>query len=384
MEASALVNQGEDDEALAAIDKLIEDFGSDPGLAEAVYWIGKEYEWKRGTVEDRTTRYGTPDSVYERLVQEFGDTQFGLDAGWDKKRLEHRTRIFTLMKDAEPNEVAAAIAAMEADFAGRAELASELYWVGREYEEYPDKYPLAKQKYERIISEYPDSVEASQAGLDIARLEILSLITAGDINNAEAAIDEFVEDFNSNPHAGPCLRRIAKEYYMTAMEGVAEEPNDYYRRAIGVWNRVIERAEPTLEDTGAAYYFIGVSYRWLGEYARAAEYFQTMVDDWPDFEYGWSAQYYVGLCYEEMVGTGRISESEAQPVIEQAYERVLEGYPRCPTAGYAAYRLALMCIEAGDIEGAKGYYELLLEMVGPGDKQVRRIEAELEKIDAML
>jgi len=139
-----------------------------------------------------------------------------------------------------------------------------------------------------------------------------------------------------------------------------------------------------LEDTGAAYYFIGVSYRWLGEYARAAEYFQTMVDEWPDFEHGWSAQYYVGLCYEELAGRKVISKEQAEPIVVEAYEKLLERYPGCPTAGYAAYRLALMCIEAGDIEGAKGYYELLLEMVGPEDKQVRRIEAELEKIDAKL
>ena len=140
------------------------------------------------------------------------------------------------MGNGEPNEVSAAIADMEADFAGREDLVTKLYWLGREYEEYPDKYPSARQKYEQIIGEYPDSVEASQAQL----------------------------------------------------------------------------------------------------------------------------------------------------IIVEAYEKLLQWYPKCQTADYAAFRLGQMSMKAGELERAKGFYELFLEMVGPEDYRVERVEAELEKIDAML
>lgn len=92
----------------------------------------------------------------------------------------------------------------------------------------------------------------------------------------------------------------------------------------------------------------------------------------------------MGLCYEEMAGTGKISESQAQPVIVEAYEKLLERYPKCPMADYAAFRLGQMSMKAGELERAKGFYELFLEIVGPEDYRVERVEAELEKIDAML
>ena len=48
-----------------------------------------------------------------------------------------------------------------------------------------------------------------------------------------------------------------------------------------------------------------------------------MAEAWPDYQYAGGAQCAVGYCYAAMVKLGEISEAEAQPVIEQAYERGL-------------------------------------------------------------
>jgi TolA-binding protein len=163
--ACSLIAANKDTEAAAAIDKLIADFDDNPQLADTLYWITKEYEWTKGNVEDRTTRYDTPTNLYQRLTQQFTGTKQTADAEWDYKRITHRTKIFTLMGQDDQNAVDAAIAAMTADFTARPELVSELYWCAREYEEYTAKYSLSKAMYERLATEFPDSIEAGQAGM---------------------------------------------------------------------------------------------------------------------------------------------------------------------------------------------------------------------------
>jgi tetratricopeptide (TPR) repeat protein len=53
-EACELIQAGRDSEALAAIDGLIADFAGDVRLAETLYWISKQFEWRKGQVEDRS------------------------------------------------------------------------------------------------------------------------------------------------------------------------------------------------------------------------------------------------------------------------------------------------------------------------------------------
>jgi len=343
MNACGLINQGKDEDALAAVDKLIEDFGSDAGLAEAVYWIGKEYEWKRGTVEDRTTRYEAPDSVYERLIQEFGETSFGQDAEWDKKRLEHRTQIFTLMKDGEPNEVEAAIAAMEADLAGRAELASELYWVGREYEEYPDKYGEAKAMFHRVITEYGESIEARQARVDIGRIDVQNMVLTQKLDSITPALESLEAAFDDKEYLGDTLTRVGTQLYELGeqfeLRGEYDVAERYMRKAVEAWRGSVERYPESSLAAGACYFSAVCCRRYLGEYEKAISYYEEVLERWPDYEYAWHAQYSIGDCYEALMDVGAIAESEVLPRMRAAYRGVVEKYPDCRKAKGAALRL---------------------------------------------
>ena len=122
----SLIGKADDSEVIAATDKLLSDFASDAGLAEAVYWISREYEWKKSAGEDRAGWYDAPNSVFQRLIQKFGYTSFGQDAEWDQKRLTHRMKIFKLMQEPNQSAMDAAIEAMIIDLKDRTEVAGEL------------------------------------------------------------------------------------------------------------------------------------------------------------------------------------------------------------------------------------------------------------------
>jgi tetratricopeptide (TPR) repeat protein len=349
-----LIIDGKYEQALSAIDKLISDFEGEAGLPEAIYWISKQYEWTKGTVDDRSGWYDEPNSVYQRLIRQFSNSSFGQDAEWDQKRLVHRIKIFKLIKETDQNEIDAAIEEMVNEFSGRPELVEELHWIACGYEE-QQKDQKAKQMFERIIKEHPDTEKAKNAVLDIRRSDILEKLKTGDVHTTEVLMDKFVADFNQHPYAGPCLNAIAIKYYNKGMEIkqseegradnsplIEKQPNEAdicFRIAAGVWEKIITQLRPC-SKTAEACYFAAVCYReHLGEYEKAIIYYQKVLDGWPNYEHAWHAQYSIGNCYEKLLENGQISRSEAMPEIINAYKAVVEKYPNCRKAKGAMLKL---------------------------------------------
>jgi tetratricopeptide (TPR) repeat protein len=364
---------------------MISDFEGDAGLPDALFWISKEYEWAKGPVQDRTGWYDAPNSVYQKLVQQFKSTSYGQQSEWGQKRLTHRIKILKLIKEADQNEINAAIEQMVAEFTGRPEVAGELCWIAREYEMYADKHELSKEMYERIIREYPESVEANEAPLDIARVDIQFLIEAGDINEANILTDEFVADFNQDPYAGYCLERIATQYYKTALsfkeQKQQEGTKQYFEQAEGVWQRIIDKLPVQAGDTDNAYYFVAGCRQQLGRWEEALDYYQKVVADWPDYKYAGGAQCAIGWSYEVLRDSGKIPKEQANPLIEQAYIAVLTDYPDCYVAHYAAFQLAEMSAEKGDKISAIAYYKKFLELAPPEHSRLAEAKAKLAKME---
>ncbi len=162
-EVCSLIGQAKDEEVVTSTDKLISDFEGAAGLPEAIYWISKEYEWEKSAGENRTGWYDAPNSIFQRLTQQFGNSSFGIDAEWDQKRLTHRMKIFKLMQEPNQSNTDAAIEAMIADLIDRPEISTELLWIAWGYEEQPGKDAQANKLYKRIITEYPESDEVKDA-----------------------------------------------------------------------------------------------------------------------------------------------------------------------------------------------------------------------------
>jgi tetratricopeptide (TPR) repeat protein len=379
----SLIGHSNDTEVVASIDKLMSDFTGDAGLADAVYWISKEYEWKKGTVDDRTGWYDAPNSAYQRLMSQFSNTSYGQAAEWDQKRLTHRMNIFKLLGSTDQNGIETAIDKMVAELNGRPEIAGELYWIACNYDEQPDKGPQAKQMYERIIREYPTTSEANKAVLDIRRLAIWDTLNSGDATMAQALMDKFIADFNQHPYAGDCLGRTADKNYLLALESNKQEQKqqakDYFARAESVWNRIISANLPI--NLGKVYYFAAVCRQKHGDWDGAITYCQKVVNEYPDFEYVCGAQAAIGWCYEALRDSNEIPKKIANPLIEEAYKSVLTNYTGCYISHYAALRLAEMNAQKGDKITAAAYFRQFLELAGPEDNRIKTVKAKLAELE---
>ena len=121
----------------------------------------------------------------------------------------------------------------------------------------------------------------------------------------------------------------------------------------------------------------------MGEYENAIEYYQTVVDNWPDYEHAWSAQYLIGSCYERLRSSGSLPESEANSKIEQAYEAVVEKYPDCSLVKPALQKLGWLNFKKGQLALAAEYWELFLEMADPDDPCTKRVKDKLEELEGV-
>jgi TolA-binding protein len=210
---------------------------------------------------------------------------------------------------------------MIADFNDHPDLPGTLYWIADGYK-WANRYEDADNIYRLAIQKIPPgSPFASNAKLGIARTEVTSLIVSEDYNQADAATEKMITDYLNNNRVADALYEIAYHYYS------------------------------------------------IGKYEKAIQYFQRLISDWPDYQYAWNAQCWIGECYGELKKSGTLPASEANPLIKQAYQTLIEKYPGCSLVGHACLKLARLSFSEKQPVEAAEYLELFLEK-SPDDPRV--------------
>jgi len=198
-------------------------------------------------------------------------------------------------------------------------------------------------------------------------------ILRGDDENLHTTIDGLITDFKDHEKTPQVVFQLGEEYYYRAFV----DPNkcqtvksvEDINNAKDVWERIIAQC-PQSESIGLqhANYFSAVCYRRLGQYDKAVGYYQKVVDNWPNYQYAWSAQCLIGECYEKLRNSGKLEEAQANAKIIQAYKAVIEKYPDSSLVGHACIKLGTMNFEASQWDEAAMYFGQFLEKC-PGDIQ---------------
>ena len=366
------INLGDDPNAQAAIEGLIADFNDYKRLPAVLRNFAEKYR--------KDKKYEQARDIYQQVAQHHPDSNSVTRAQLAASRMD----ILSFMEWGDDPNAQAAIESLIADFNDYQRLPAVLRIFARKYRA-AGKYDQAESIYETIATDFPDTNDALKAQMSASMMNILTFIEGGYDAAATSAIDKLIADYNDHPGLPVAVFVLGEEYYNKATEAGADpnskaEAKDYYRKAKGVWERMItESADPNAEVTKDAYYFTGVCLRRMGEWDEAIAYYQKVVDDWPNYKYAWSAQCLIGECFEKLQKSGVLTEAEAEPLIEQAYKLVIENYRECSLAGHACLKLAEMNLKKGRKLEAAGYYELFLA-TAPADPRVKSVKARLEEL----
>jgi TolA-binding protein len=347
-----LIESGEPNAVQTAIDGLIADFTGHPALSEALFDIAGRCE--------KAKNYEQAKGLYQQVSQQYPDSSHAARA----KVIVPKMDIFSLIESGQYSAAGAAVDKLVADFSGHSHLALALGEIARRYEK-AGQYEETENVNQQIALQYSASSYGGSAEIKIPRNRIVQLIDEGQTEAAQTATDKLIADFNGDPSLADAIFVIGEQYYYKAMadanQGRADQAKANFAKTVSVWDRIRELPDSnSTAVTADAYYFSALCYRSIGEYEKTIEYFQKVIDDWPGYQYAWSAQCLIGECYEMLRDCGVIPASEAQPLIEQAYKAVIEKYPACSLVGHACLKLAEPSFRKGQWSEAAYYFEIFL------------------------
>ncbi|MHC4867721.1 MAG: tetratricopeptide repeat protein, partial [Planctomycetota bacterium] len=306
------------------LNKVLDDIG-DSGLAAARYHIAERYE--------KAERYDEAESIYEDLVTDYADTDYGLQS--------QRNLVKLYVSLADDANAQSALDTFITDFSWHSDFPGALYKVGTCYEKHKI-YNQAVSVYQQIVDSYSEPNNpgwwTERAQLGVPQADILYYVDVGDHNNALAALDDLMTDFNDHEYLPDAIHRVGLEYYRRAFEleneGLAGDAQDHFQRATSVLEIVISDHNGS-DAYPKACYCAGDCYRKRGEYAKSIQCYQKVVDEHPGFRTAYNAQFLVGHNYERMKKEGLVSKSQADVNTKAAYEQLLQKYSECDFAPYA-------------------------------------------------
>jgi len=308
---------GRDGVAQVAVDKLLANFTDNPLIAQAVHDIAYQHRLSRKNEKanqlDQHVIDNWPESDYAVLAQ-MDMAKYYVDQG----------------------DVAAeaAVDKLLADFPDSPFMARAVHDVAQHYS-LSGKYQKANELYQHVIDHWPKAEHAILSQIGIAETNVLSLIESGNDTAIEATLDSLIADFNDNPGLPETVFVIGEKYYNKAFrydkEGLDTKARDSFTKAIVVWGKIITELPESIA-TAWAYNFGADCYRRLGQHKKAIEYYQKVVDDWPDYEHASYALFSIGHIYEDLKKSGAMSKSEADSKTRTVFQQLLEKYPACKAA----------------------------------------------------
>ncbi len=311
---------GRDSVVKVAVDQLLADFTNNTFIAQAVHDIAYQHRLSR--------KYEKANQLDQHVIDNWPESDYALLAQMDL------AKYYVNRGDTAAE---AAVDKLLADFADNPLIARAIHDVAQHYS-LSGRYEKANEHYQYVIDHWPQTEYAELSRIDLAETNVLSLIDTGDDTTTDAALDNLIADFTEYPGLQESVFVIGEKYYNDAFrcekEGKASQARENFQKALQTWEIIITELPESIV-TGWAYNFAADCYRRAGQYEKAIEYYQKVVDVWPDYEYAWDALFRIGRNYETLIKSELMSKTKAIPKIRAVYQQLLEQYPDCKAARYA-------------------------------------------------
>lgn len=350
----------------AAVAKLLSRFGGKQELAKAMRKVGSIYNAR-----------GRPDKAMELWSANVESAPDSIDA-----MLSQMDIIYAYIDNNDVNDAAVdgEVDKLLTKFAKQPTLPRSVHDIGNRYRD-KKNYERAIHSYNLVDQKWPSTDFALWSRSAAGKTHILQ----GDDESVHTTIDGLITDFKDHEKMPQVVFQLGEEYYNMAFvdpnKFTTVKSEDHLNKAKDVWQKIIAQRQLSESiEYKHAQYFTAVCYRRLGQYENALAHYQKVVDDWPDYQYAWSAQYLTGSCYEKLIKSGVLTASEAGSKIEQSYKAVVERYPNSPLTANACMKLSDLNLKRGQPLEVATYLELFLVNAHPSDPRIESVRARFEEL----
>jgi len=306
------------DAAQAVVDKLLIDFSKDQRMETAACLIADEYR--------RLQKHERACGLYQYVVNNWPGTEHAL---WSRMGLAISN--IHLGDDAATQK---AIENLLADFFGDKNIAQAIQEIAQQYN-HLQNYEEAQQVH-RYVVEVLDTKAKNNRTVGSQAALAASYVALGRDGEALTAIDNLIADFGGHPDLPVVLCRPADAYWEKALlerrQARHDQKKESLRKALMECQRVITQFPETPHTTAEAHHISAECYLLLGDWKKAFHYYQKVIDDWADYELAPHVQFMIGRMYINLKRSGALGESDADLLIKDAYEAIVENYPDSPPA----------------------------------------------------
>lgn len=195
IEILSLIQSRQDTAAQTAIDNFISRYSSNSYVVAALNDIA--YQWRK------FKNFPKAIGLYQYIANTWPTAS---DAMW--------AQMGVAKSNVEAGDYTAAGPALNkliTNYASHPDLPTAMHYIARSYRK-AKKYQEAKSLYQQIIQKYPGSSFASNAQIEIAKMDILAYIKAGDYAVADTATNNLISNFSGNLRLSLALNQIAWIY----------------------------------------------------------------------------------------------------------------------------------------------------------------------------
>ena len=328
------------DAADEATQKLRENYSEHPSIYNAIQNIADNYRWRDIQPEKARDLYDLasegisgPDSIWTHMG-------FAIES--------------VRIADFDTSDIVTAW--LITDFGDNESLPQVVNLIGDAYCE-ADKFDSASKLYEYAINTWPDDPQTIYAEAGIAKVAV----NLGLDEEANQIIDEIFVDYADNPNLDDAIFGIGEEYWKLAQSErrkdnpmavppqilpakqevvISDKTKDYYTNAQNIWEKIIQDM-PSSSMAYQAYRYAAEACKIIGQNDKAIEYFQAVVDNWPDDDIASHCLNMIADVYRTVQDSGALSQSEAESRMKQVYELLATDYPDSAPGLYAKGWLSL-------------------------------------------
>ena len=310
--AVANINLGNYRGAEAAVDKILADFSSYENIAFYIKIIARHYLQSQQHAEIR--------KFHQKVLANLPQNEVAISS-------QTALAIANIMLG-DYTAAQTAVDKLLLDFSGHNDIAYSASYVAYHYCQ-EQEYEKAEALYQTVLNNWPQSEQRIWAQMGKG---VLVNIGRGNESAAQIAIDGLSTNFAGNSDLPTIMFAIGEVYYKKAIllknQGQSEQGDIYLQKGITQCEKVINDL-PSHKATVLSYVFVADSYHRLGQYAKAIEYYEHILDTWPGYTYAWNTQFLIGRSYEDMKKAGQLASKQADQEIRTAYQSVVDNYPNC-------------------------------------------------------
>ena len=318
------IRNGDEEAADESVQKLVTVFAAQETLPVEIYQVA--YEYHNAGKEEKALE------LHQYNVDHFPEH---INAMWSQREI-----VYYHIRNSDDEAADEAFDTLIKIFSDQETLPKEIYQVGMAYRDAGN----VSRAFEIHAYNVGNYLNYDSEYVMLSQMEIVcAYVLREEDDLADTAFENLLTLFSDKSELPKAILSVGQATWDQALAerrkaGSDRSPdkkdNYYFSKALYCWEIIINDF-PESSVTAQAFFYTGEIYRNLHQYNEAIEYYQAVVENYPEYENAWTAQYQIAKTYKLLIDINAMTESEAEIQMENAYKQVVELFPDCPGVKYA-------------------------------------------------